>query len=49
MNDLENIKLEMLNLQVNIHDGDYEICDVLESLYDWEQRIRRILGEPVEV
>ena len=41
---LRNIIIEMMNLQTNIHDGEYEICGVLESLYDWEKRIRASLA-----
>lgn len=35
----EQMATEMRNLQTNIHDGEYEICAILECLYDWELRL----------
>ena len=43
---LRNIIIEMMNLQTNIHDGEYEVCDILECVNDWELRIRAALDWP---
>ncbi len=37
--------MEMLNLQLSIHDDGIDSVDILDALYMWEMRLREITGE----
>jgi hypothetical protein len=37
---VRDMYIEMMNLQTNIHEGEYEIEGVLDCLHDWEHRLR---------